>query len=133
MVFCLAADDGGAPITGYVVEKKGVQRRLFQRAGQVSAHTHEMFCDELDMDTAYAFRVASLNRFGVGEFGRAVEISTGILPVHGPEHARHRAPRHAHLRERAPAPMGRVLRYRRITALWYVVTAYCWQANLLPL
>lgn len=71
-------DDGGAPLSGYVVEKKGTHRRLYQRAGQVSAHTHELFIDELDMETEYVFRVAAVNRFGVGEFSRPAEITTGI-------------------------------------------------------
>uniref|UniRef100_A0A915ER06 Titin n=1 Tax=Ditylenchus dipsaci TaxID=166011 RepID=A0A915ER06_9BILA len=71
-------DDGGSPITGYLVEKKGVHRRLFQRAGQVSSHTHELFVEDLDMVTEYVFHVAALNRFGVGEFSREAEICTGI-------------------------------------------------------
>ncbi|KAI1719915.1 immunoglobulin i-set domain-containing protein [Ditylenchus destructor] len=72
------SDDGGAPITGYLVEKKGIHRRLYQQVGKVSSHTHELFIDDLDMETEYVFHVAAINRFGVGEFSRDAEISTGI-------------------------------------------------------
>lgn len=72
------ADDGGGQIRGYVVEKKVAGRRLFQRCGQVSAHTNQLLIDELEMDTEYLFRVAATNTFGVGEFSRECEIETGI-------------------------------------------------------
>jgi len=60
-----------------VIEKKGTHRRLFQRAGQVSSHTHEFFVDDLEMETPYTFRVAALNRFGIGEYSNEAEICTG--------------------------------------------------------
>ncbi len=66
------SDDGGSSLTGFVVEKKGTHRRLFQRAGHVSSHTHEFFVDDLDMETSYTFRVAATNRFGVGEYSNEV-------------------------------------------------------------
>ncbi|KAI6227724.1 hypothetical protein M3Y99_01223100 [Aphelenchoides fujianensis] len=70
--------DGGSIITGYIVEKKDVNRRVFQRVGQVSGHKNNLFVEELDMETNYQFRVAAFNRFGIGEYSDTVVVSTGI-------------------------------------------------------
>ncbi|KAI6223322.1 hypothetical protein M3Y95_00877500 [Aphelenchoides besseyi] len=70
--------DGGSLITGYIIEKKDINRRVFQRVGQVSGHKNNLYVDELDMETTYLFRVAAFNRFGIGEYSDSVEVSTGI-------------------------------------------------------
>lgn len=62
-----------------MVEKKDINRRVFHRVGQVSGHKKDIFVEELDYETTYVFRVAAINRFGVGEFSDSlVEVSTGI-------------------------------------------------------
>lgn len=70
--------DGGSQITGYLVEKKDINRRVFQRVGQVSGHKRDIFVEDLDYETTYVFRIAAINRFGIGEFSDTVEVSTGM-------------------------------------------------------
>lgn len=71
-------NDGGSQITGYIIEKKDINRRVFQRVGQVSGHRRNIFVEDLDMETTYVFRVAAINRFGVGEFSDTMEVSIGL-------------------------------------------------------
>ncbi|KAL3123620.1 hypothetical protein niasHT_002511 [Heterodera trifolii] len=52
--------DDSERITGYVVEKKGAQRRVWQRVGQLSQFTNETFVEELDYDHPYVFWVTLL-------------------------------------------------------------------------
>uniref|UniRef100_A0A1I8BVF3 Ig-like domain-containing protein n=1 Tax=Meloidogyne hapla TaxID=6305 RepID=A0A1I8BVF3_MELHA len=85
-------------ITGYVIEKKGTNRRVWQRVGQLSAYSLEIFIEELDYDTDYVFRVAATNRFGVGEFSKLAQIITGT-PFSAP--IIHSAPRISHTYERS--------------------------------
>jgi titin len=73
--------DGGSQITGYVVEKKDINRRVFQRVGQVSGHKRDLFVEDLDYENTYVFRIAAVNRFGIGEFSDTVEVSTGNIPL----------------------------------------------------
>nr|CAD2194559.1 unnamed protein product [Meloidogyne enterolobii] len=85
-------------ITGYVIEKKGTNRRVWQRVGQLSAYSLEIFIEDLDYDTDYVFRVAATNRFGVGEFSKLAQITTGT-PFSAP--VMHSAPRISHTYERS--------------------------------
>lgn len=71
-------NDGGAPLNGFVVEKKEVHRRVFSQVGKVTAAKREYFVDDLDEETAYLFRVAAMNKFGVGKFSDEVEMKTGV-------------------------------------------------------
>ncbi|KAL3082738.1 hypothetical protein niasHS_010540 [Heterodera schachtii] len=49
--------DDAERITGYVMKKKGAQRRVWQRVGQLSQFTNETFVEELDYDHPYVFCV----------------------------------------------------------------------------
>uniref|UniRef100_A0A183BUF5 Fibronectin type-III domain-containing protein n=1 Tax=Globodera pallida TaxID=36090 RepID=A0A183BUF5_GLOPA len=85
-------------ITGYVIEKKGAHRRVWQRVGQLSPYTNEIFVEELDYDHPYVFRVAAVNRFGVGEFSKWASITTGT-PFTAP--VMRSSPRVSHVYERS--------------------------------
>uniref|UniRef100_A0A1I7SFQ9 Ig-like domain-containing protein n=1 Tax=Bursaphelenchus xylophilus TaxID=6326 RepID=A0A1I7SFQ9_BURXY len=83
-------NDGGAQVLSFVVEKKEANRRVFQKVGQSSGRSKEMFIDDLDMETEYLIRVAAVNKFGVGDFSEPVGITTGIpytapVPTSPPE------------------------------------------------
>uniref|UniRef100_A0A0N5ALN8 Immunoglobulin domain protein n=1 Tax=Syphacia muris TaxID=451379 RepID=A0A0N5ALN8_9BILA len=69
-------DDGGSPITGYVVEKKEINRRTFHRAAQVSESTDTLTVEGLESDKTYSFRIAAINKFGTGEYIDIPEVTT---------------------------------------------------------
>ena len=73
-----AGDDGGALCSGFIVEKRELNRRVFQRAGQTSGQRNNSMLDELEMDTTYEIRVAAFNRFGIGDFSDTVCVTTGV-------------------------------------------------------
>ena len=58
------ADDGGAPITGYNIEKKHAKATLWTRIEQVSASTLKMTIHGLYEKNEYYFRVLAVNRIG---------------------------------------------------------------------
>ncbi|KAH7693680.1 Immunoglobulin I-set domain containing protein, partial [Aphelenchoides avenae] len=68
-------NDGGASITGYVIEKKDIHRRVFHKAAQVAAGTLHTTIEGLNPETTYAVRVAAVNEFGVGDFTRPLKIT----------------------------------------------------------
>lgn len=61
------ADDGGSPITGYVVEKREAKRNLWTKVAKVAASTTELLVDMLTEDTEYHFRVSTENKLGTSE------------------------------------------------------------------
>ncbi|CAJ0950227.1 unnamed protein product, partial [Mesorhabditis belari] len=71
------SNDGGAQITGYIVEKKEYGRRAFHSVGQVSSTRTAMEIEELEADSEYVFRVAAMNKFGTGEFAESKPVKTG--------------------------------------------------------
>ncbi|TKR69832.1 hypothetical protein L596_021933 [Steinernema carpocapsae] len=62
------ASDGGATITGYLVEKKEVDRRVFKKVQQTSGSKNDCYADELESATKYLFRVAAVNKYGPSEY-----------------------------------------------------------------
>ncbi|PIO53184.1 fibronectin type III domain protein, partial [Teladorsagia circumcincta] len=61
------ADDGGQPITGYLIEKKEDGRRTFHKVAHVSASKTSYVVEDLEMLTGYILRVAAVNKYGAGE------------------------------------------------------------------
>ena len=66
-------DDGGSPITEYVIEKREALRMMWKSVGSTS--DTEFTVGRLTEGTQYVFRVAAENKVGVGAF---VETSKGI-------------------------------------------------------
>ena len=60
--------DGGALITGYVVERCEGSRTSWTKVGQTSSETLRYKATRLTEGTEYIFRVAAENAIGVGEF-----------------------------------------------------------------
>ncbi|GMS79686.1 hypothetical protein PENTCL1PPCAC_1861, partial [Pristionchus entomophagus] len=71
------SDDGGAEITGYLVERKEANRRAFHKVAQVPASKSSCTVDDLENDTGYVVRVSAVNKFGTGEPRVSTEVSTG--------------------------------------------------------
>ena len=66
-------DDGGSPVTGYVIEKREALRMTWQRVAKTSDTTHKV--GRLTEDAPYVFQVSAINAVGVSqpeELGKAV-------------------------------------------------------------
>ncbi|GMR58632.1 hypothetical protein PMAYCL1PPCAC_28827, partial [Pristionchus mayeri] len=71
------SDDGGAEITGYLVERKEANRRAFHKVAQVPASKSSCTVEDLENDTGYIVRVSAVNQFGTGEPRISSEVCTG--------------------------------------------------------
>src|SRR5688572_10187702 len=60
--------DGGAPLTGYVIEKREGSRTTWTRAGETSSEKLRYKASKLAEGSVYFFRVAAENSIGVGPF-----------------------------------------------------------------
>ncbi|KAK5972509.1 hypothetical protein GCK32_011364, partial [Trichostrongylus colubriformis] len=77
-------DDGGSPITGYVIKKKEDGRRTFQKVAQVSGGKTSSTVDDLEFSTGYVLGVAAINKYGTGEAVETPVITTGS-PFEAPQ------------------------------------------------
>ncbi|KAK5976322.1 hypothetical protein GCK32_009204, partial [Trichostrongylus colubriformis] len=77
-------DDGGSPITGYVIKKKEDGRRTFQKVAQVSGGKTSSTVDDLEFSTGYVLSVAAINKHGTGEAVETPVITTGS-PFEAPQ------------------------------------------------
>ena len=59
-------NDGGLPITNYIVEVKEPRRSTWSKCGDVSADKTIYTADKLLTDTDYYFRVTAVNDEGAG-------------------------------------------------------------------
>lgn len=60
-------DDGGSPITGYIVEKKASASRFWSKVEKVSPNTLTLCVTGLEEKTEYLFRVIAENKAGESE------------------------------------------------------------------
>jgi len=60
--------DGGQTITEYIVERRQVDKKAWQRVGTTDGSTTVIQCTKLKKNTAYYFRVAAVNKMGTGAF-----------------------------------------------------------------
>ena len=60
--------DGGALITGYIVERREGARTTWSKVGETSCETLKYRATRLTEGSEYTFRVAAENMIGVGEF-----------------------------------------------------------------
>ena len=66
-------DDGGSSITGYIVEKRDISRKMWQKVDSTEELT--MIVPKLLQGNKYLFRVCAQNQYGVSE---PVEITEPI-------------------------------------------------------
>jgi len=66
----MPSDDGGSPITGYIVEKKEKARSKFTEVGETDGTMFYSIDSGLkeDQEQEYVIRVAAINKFGIGNF-----------------------------------------------------------------
>ena len=60
-------DDGGSPITGYIIEKRDISRKSWEDSGKVKADQLQFTVDKLLEGQQYLFRVSAKNEYGVSE------------------------------------------------------------------
>ena len=70
-------DDGGADVTGYVVEKREASRRMWQSVGSVPPDVTELEAGGLFEGNQYIFRVTAENVVGLGE---PAELKDSVIP-----------------------------------------------------
>ncbi|KAK6057427.1 hypothetical protein COOONC_05057 [Cooperia oncophora] len=70
-------DDGGQPITGYLIEKKEEGRRTFHKVAHVSGAKTSYTVEDLEMLTSYKLRVSAVNKYGNGEPCESAVVTTG--------------------------------------------------------
>lgn len=60
-------DDGGSPITGYIVEQREASSSLWTKVEKVDEYTTDLCCKYLTEKTEYYFRVIAVNKIGRSE------------------------------------------------------------------
>uniref|UniRef100_A0A0K0DEZ0 Fibronectin type-III domain-containing protein n=1 Tax=Angiostrongylus cantonensis TaxID=6313 RepID=A0A0K0DEZ0_ANGCA len=80
-------DDCGAPITGYIIEKKEDGRRTFHKVAQVSGSKTSYVVEELENATSYVLRVSAVNKYGPGEYIETPVVTTAT-PFMAPQIAK---------------------------------------------
>ena len=58
--------DGGSPITGYLVERRTAMKKAWQKIGQTVGNVTHFECTNLKKGYAYFFRVFAVNIAGQG-------------------------------------------------------------------
>ena len=72
--------DGGAPITGYTVERRDIKRSAFVGVGDTDADTMDMKATKLTEGNEYIFRVCAQNEIGTSDFVTMDEAVMAKLP-----------------------------------------------------
>lgn len=62
------SDDGGSPITGYIIEKREALRLTWSRADKTTDNDTTKVVKGLVEGDEFYFRVAAFNKKGTGEF-----------------------------------------------------------------
>jgi len=73
-------NDGGAPVTRYVIEKADVKRGVFSEAGNTEADKRQFTETTLLEGNDYMFRVAAENEIGQGKPASLAEPVSVKLP-----------------------------------------------------
>lgn len=76
--------DGGAPITGYRVEKRDAKRDNFTKVGETNSKTLEIKASKLVEGNQYYFRVYAINEVGESKPAVTDEPITAKLPFDPP-------------------------------------------------
>ena len=75
-------DDGGSPLTGYVILKRDHKRSTWSPAGKCDGSTNEFKVKDLTDGTQYFFKVVAENKAGQSE-GLETQTSTLVKSPYG--------------------------------------------------
>ena len=81
--------DGGAPVSGYIVEKRDASRNIWTGVAELDAYTHKFKATNLIEGNDYLFRVAAKNVIGVGNFAETDDAIRAKLPFGTPGAPQH--------------------------------------------
>lgn len=73
-------DDGGTPVTSYIVERKDVNRASWIRVNEVNAETVKCTARQLVEGNEYLLRVTAVNEIGESFPAQTVEPVTAKCP-----------------------------------------------------
>ena len=73
--------DGGAPLTGYVIEKRDARRTQWVKAGSVDKDTTSFTASKLLEDNEYVFRVVAVNAEGESEPLESKDVAKPKQPL----------------------------------------------------
>jgi len=77
-------NDGGEPITGYMVERRDVTKTAYVQQGKTDAKTLNLKASKLIEGTQYMFRVFAINSIGQSEPAELKEPVTAKVPFDPP-------------------------------------------------
>lgn len=60
-------EDGGSPITGYIIEKRDKYSPIWEKCAEIDGDTNRGRVNDLVEGTPYEFRVRAVNKAGPGE------------------------------------------------------------------
>ena len=72
-------DDGGCPVTGYILERQQVGRNKWTGLGEVPGGNPSYRDSDVDPGRRYCYRIRAKNSEGVSEFLETEDISAGVL------------------------------------------------------
>ena len=75
MTWKAPSDDGGSPVTEYIVQKREALHVTWQTEDKTSETEFE--CKKLTEGVNYIFRIAAINKVGTGEFE---ELAKSVSP-----------------------------------------------------
>lgn len=60
-------DDGGSPLTGYIIEKKEANRQYWNNVAKVAPSVTNYRVEDLRQSCEYDFRVTAINKIGLSD------------------------------------------------------------------
>uniref|UniRef100_A0A667WBQ6 Immunoglobulin like and fibronectin type III domain containing 1, tandem duplicate 2 n=1 Tax=Myripristis murdjan TaxID=586833 RepID=A0A667WBQ6_9TELE len=80
-------DDGGSPITNYIVERQQVGRNKWSNKAEIPADNTSYKDSEVDPGRRYCYRIKAKNAEGVSDHLETEDIQAGVLRYPGPPSA----------------------------------------------
>jgi titin len=97
----LPEDDGGSPITGYLIEKRDVSRTMWARVEKTDGSTLKLLVKNLNEGSELFFRVSAINKQGQSE---ALEMPKPI---------------------KMKSPFGKILCWNYISSISKMLRSHC--------
>ncbi|KAM8868669.1 immunoglobulin-like and fibronectin type III domain-containing protein 1 isoform 1-T2 [Synchiropus picturatus] len=76
-------DNGGSPVTNYIIERQQVGRNKWSKLGEISGSNASFRDSGVDPGRRYSYRIRAKNAEGVSEFLQTEDISAGVLRYPG--------------------------------------------------
>lgn len=70
-------DNGGKPITGFVIERRAAGKKSWTRTGEVDSSATTFTDDQVDEGQMYQYRIRAVNEAGMSEPLETEEVRAG--------------------------------------------------------